>query len=150
MLTSKLVSKNARGNCNSGFIKWALVIFLRRAYERMLIVRKLVSEYSACDDVSETVRKFTVVDTARVVLSTGCWFRSFWNAGLVAYSDFINWIFWFFVCAAAALQAFHRTLDDPDGHLVNWQGNNPCEEAWRGVVCSAPSGPSNITFVNEL
>jgi serine/threonine protein kinase/Leucine-rich repeat (LRR) protein len=51
---------------------------------------------------------------------------------------------------AAALEAFHKTLEDPDGHLVNWLGNNPCEGAWRGVVCSAPSGPSNITFVNEL
>jgi len=53
------------------------------------------------------------------------------------------------LCAAAALQAFYGTLKDPSGNLANWVGNNPCENAWRGVVCDVPNS-SNITFVTEL
>jgi len=50
-----------------------------------------------------------------------------------------------------AIQAFYKTLQDPDGNLDSWKGgNNPCENAFRGVVCTAPQGPSNSTFVQEL
>jgi len=54
------------------------------------------------------------------------------------------------MCEALALQAFKRTLQDPDFYLSNWNGNNPCESGWNGVFCSPPTGPSNITYVIEL
>ena len=54
------------------------------------------------------------------------------------------------VGTALALQAFYKTLQDPSGNLDSWTGSNPCEDAWRGVFCTPPTGPSNITFVLEL
>jgi hypothetical protein len=39
----------------------------------------------------------------------------------------------------------YKTLQDPDGHLSNWLGSNPCEDGWEGIVCSDPQGPNNIT-----
>jgi hypothetical protein len=53
------------------------------------------------------------------------------------------------MCAALALQAFHKTLQDPSNNLASWKDNNPCG-GWSYVFCSSPSGPSNITFVTEL
>ncbi|KAG0622269.1 hypothetical protein M758_3G085700 [Ceratodon purpureus] len=49
-----------------------------------------------------------------------------------------------------ALQAIYRALHDPDGHLSNWRGSNPCEDNWEGIVCSEPQGTNNITYVTEL
>lgn len=48
----------------------------------------------------------------------------------------------------AALHAFRNQIQDPLGHLQNWEGDDPCADQWEGVFCS-PS-VDGITQVIEL
>ncbi|OMP09234.1 hypothetical protein COLO4_05673 [Corchorus olitorius] len=48
-----------------------------------------------------------------------------------------------------ALKAIRRKLKDPENHLRNWTGSNPCATNWTGVICT-PDQQDGYRHVQEL
>jgi len=49
-----------------------------------------------------------------------------------------------------ALRSIYESLDDPNGHLRNWNDGDPCLSSWTGVVCSNETIEENFLHVTEL
>jgi hypothetical protein len=50
----------------------------------------------------------------------------------------------------SALMAFKNGIIDRSNKLSNWQGNDPCGDAWMGVICVSTNSSTNVSHVSEL
>lgn len=47
----------------------------------------------------------------------------------------------------AALRAFHTEIEDPFENLQSWNGDDPCDDSWSGVICKSDSSGDRETVV---